>query len=348
MLALDARAARVTWTVLLIIGGIALLYELRGVIFLLLLSIFFAYLLIPVIQLADRLRPQSVPRNLTLVVVYLSVLSVIGLGLTAIGSRVAEQAVALQAQLPALQSYADRYLSGDLASMPPVQRAIVEFLRNQLAASGETIVPALRDFGMKVMGAVGGALVYLLVPIFSFFFLLEGPELRESLLANLPARGSLFARTVIDDIDVFLGAYIRALLTLALATFLLGFAVFTLLGVPYALLLAAIGACLEVIPVIGPLISAVTALAVAAFSGYGHLPWLLIYFVALRIIQDYVLQPRVFAQGVKLNPLLILIGVFCGERIGGIAGIFLSIPVMAVLKILLARLRVYEGSRTPA
>lgn len=339
MLGLDARAARITWTVLLIVGFLATLYALRQVIFLLLLSLFFAYLLLPVINFADRLRPRRVSRNLTLVTVYLAVLGLVGLALTALSGRVAEQAIRLQEQLPNLQAYAERYLSGSLDTFGPIQRNIVQFLREQLSASGEAILPSLRSFGLKAMTAVGGALVYLVVPVFSLFFLIEGAELRESVLRVLPEGAGRFARRVTEDIDVFLGAYIRSLLMLAAATFVLSLAVLTTLGVPYALLLASFCACLEVIPVIGPLISAVTAITVAAFSGYDHVAWVVIYFVVLRIFQDYVLQPRVFSQGVKLNPLLILIGVFCGEQLGGVAGIFLSIPVIAVVKILFERLQ---------
>ncbi len=341
MLGYDVRAARVTVTVLGVVGAIALLYALRQVIFILLLSLFFAYLLLPLINLMDRLRPPKISRNLTMVAVYLGVLALMAIALTALGGEVMDQAIQLQKQLPTLQERATNYLSrmNDPNAMDSSLHTLLLFLRDKVAASTEKILPFLQSLGLKAVTVVGGTLVYLLVPVFAFFFLLEGLTVRESIIRALPREAGDFARKVTEDIDVFLGAYIRSLLILSLATFILSFTVFSILGVPYALLLAVMGALLEVIPVVGPLISAVTAIVVSTFGGYDHIGWVLIYFVALRLVQDYALQPRVFAQGVKLNPLLILVGVFCGEQLGGVAGIFLSIPVMAVLKILIERLR---------
>lgn len=341
MLGLDVRAARVTITVLLVIGVLALFYALRQVIFILLLSLFFAYLLLPLINLIDRFRPAKLSRNLTLVFVYLGVLSLIIVALSALGGEVLDQAVHLQKQLPTLQERANNYLSriDHPGAMDSSLQTVLLFLRDKLAASAEKLIPTIQNFGLKAVTVVGGTLIYILVPIFAFFFLLEGMTVRESILRSLPQIAGNFFRKVTEDIDAFLGAYIRSLLVLALATFLITIVIFSILKVPYALLLAVCGALLEVIPVVGPLIAAVTAITVALFSGYDHVGWLVIYFIGLRLVQDYVLQPRVFAQGVKLNPLLILIGVFCGEQLGGVAGIFLSIPVMAVLKILNDRAR---------
>lgn len=336
----DVRAARITWTVIAVLGAAWLLYQLRSVFFILLLSLFFAYLLIPVIDFADRLRPPRLSRRLTLVVVYLLVLLAIGTALASLGSRLAAEAGRLEEQLPALQAYATKYLSGALPEdIVPWQRHVIEFLRKEILASAERVVPLAREFGTRVLGWLGSALTALLVPIFAFFFLLEGHTLIGQLLSRLPRDSQAEAHSVLRDIDVFLGAYIRALLLLALATFIVTGSFFAIAGVPYALLLAAIGGLLEVIPVLGPLLSAMAAIAVALLSGYPHVPLLAGFLLGWRLVQDYVLQPRVFGAGIKLNPLLILIGVYAGEKLAGIPGMFLSIPVMAVAKILLTRVR---------
>jgi predicted PurR-regulated permease PerM len=96
---------------------------------------------------------------------------------------------------------------------------------------------------------------------------------------------------------------------------------------------------LEVIPVLGPLTAAVLALFVAGISGYGHLLWIAAFFVCYRIFQDYVLAPYLMGGGVGMHPALVIFGLLAGEQLGGVAGIFLSVPVIAALNIIAKHLR---------
>jgi predicted PurR-regulated permease PerM len=129
----------------------------------------------------------------------------------------------------------------------------------------------------------------------------------------------------------------RALVILALsASFTYG-VFFAIMGVPYAVLLAALAFPMEFIPMLGPLAASIIILLVAAFSGYHHLLVIAAFLGAYRIFQDYVLSPHLMSAGMELHPLLVIFGVFAGEQIGGIPGAFLSVPVMAVLRMVYAR-----------
>src|SRR5690606_34709195 len=106
-----------------------------------------------------------------------------------------------------------------------------------------------------------------------------------------------------------------------------------------ALLLSALAAPLELIPFIGPLIGTLMILAVAAFTGFPHIWWILIFFGAYRAFQDYVLQPYLMSAGVQLHPLVVIFGALAGQELGGLWGMFLSVPVLAALRILLVRVQ---------
>jgi predicted PurR-regulated permease PerM len=140
------------------------------------------------------------------------------------------------------------------------------------------------------------------------------------------------------DINLLLVQYMRALLILSLATLAFFSIYFAVTGVPYALLLASLAAVLEFIPMVGPLTAAIVILLVAGFSGYPHILWILAFLGLYRLFQDYVLQPRLLSAGMELHPLLVVFGVFAGGEIGGIPGTFLSVPILALARVLYRRL----------
>jgi predicted PurR-regulated permease PerM len=79
-------------------------------------------------------------------------------------------------------------------------------------------------------------------------------------------------------------------------------------------------------------------LIVTAVTGSGGLLWILIFFACYRVFQDYMLNPYLMSAGVEIHPLLVLFGVLAGERLAGIPGMFFSIPVIAILKVVYAHL----------
>jgi predicted PurR-regulated permease PerM len=140
-----------------------------------------------------------------------------------------------------------------------------------------------------------------------------------------------------------LAKYVRALILLSVITFVAWSAAFFIAGVPYPVGLAAIGGGLEFLPIVGPLAAGVIVVSVALFSSYPH-PWLLVAFVlAWRLVQDYVSSPLVMGRGIEIHPAVVIFGVIAGGEIGGPAGMFLSVPVIAALRIVWRRVRETRG-----
>jgi predicted PurR-regulated permease PerM len=133
-----------------------------------------------------------------------------------------------------------------------------------------------------------------------------------------------------------------------LATFICYSAALSLMGAPYALLLGGTAALLEFIPFVGPLSAIGMILAVLGFGGFEHLLWVFFFILAYRGFQDYVLGPYLMSEGVEVAPLLVIIGLLAGEQIGGIAGIFLSVPLIAAIRIVFMRVReAYTAETNP-
>jgi predicted PurR-regulated permease PerM len=115
--------------------------------------------------------------------------------------------------------------------------------------------------------------------------------------------------------------------------------------VQYALMLGTAGGLLEFIPVVGPLVAAVLILGVALLTGYQHWLIILVFLIAWRLIQDYVVSPRIMGKSVELHPLAAIFGVLAGGEIAGVLGVYLSIPVMASLRIVWRRWRMYAEKK---
>jgi len=350
MLGFDIRIGKIAWTVSAVAILLYLTYSIRSTILILLYAIFFAYLIYPLVRFTERMAPARVPRTVLIGLVFAFVLALlVALG-ALFGSRIAEQAVNFSAALPKLTDVTNISQRIPLPRFLEVYRPrMVAFIAENVQAGAGQAVPFAKRVGVTVMETAGNLIYLVLIPVLSFLLIKDAPSLRSNLLLFLARPNARIWQPIISDLDTLLAGYVRALLLLSLATFISYSAVFSLLGVPYALLLGGIAALLEFIPFIGPLTAAGVILAVAGFSGYDHLLWLVGIIFAYRIFQDYVLSPYLMSEGVEVSPLLVILGLLAGEQLGGIPGIFLSVPVIAAARIIIIRLRnAYVSSKASA
>jgi predicted PurR-regulated permease PerM len=340
-LGLDRNTARYTWTVVFVLLVLGLLYLLRDTLFIFVLALLFAYLLWPLVKLLDRRLPGR-SKVLALTLVYLALVGfLIVLGF-AIGSRVVQQANSLAARIPEL--LAKLQPPAAPAGTPPAQTVkgtIISTVQQQLANHSRDILALLPNAALGVISRAGRLIYIVLIPILSFFFLKDGQGILDSVLGSL-AQGAHrdTVERIAADLNVLLAQYMRALVLLGVVASLAYGLFFSMVGVPYGILLAAIAFPLEFIPMVGPLTGGAIVLLVAGLSGTHHLVWILVFLLAFRLFQDYVVSPHLLSSGMKLHPLLVIFGVLAGGSIAGVAGSFLSVPVLATLRIVYRQLLV--------
>ena len=163
--------------------------------------------------------------------------------------------------------------------------------------------------------------------------------MREAIVDSVDLRRRDLVDNIFSDIHLLLAQYIRALVLLSLATFIFYSIFLGIARVPYPVLLAGAAALLEFIPAVGPLAAALIIVLVAAVTGYAHILVLILFLGLYRLFQDYVLNPYLMSTGVELHPLLVLFGVLAGNELLGVPGMFFSVPAMAVLRLIVIRLR---------
>jgi predicted PurR-regulated permease PerM len=346
MLGMDARLARNTWTIILVLLFVGFLYKVRASLFIFVVALLFAYLLWPLVRFLDqRLPGRSKLPSLT--IVYLLLISVmVAVGL-ALGSRIAFQANDLAVRIPELLSRFDEPIFPGAKQSSGLR--IINEIQHQIALHAQEYIEPVSTAVMDVVSHVQMILFIILVPILSFFFLKDG---RKLLTAFLDAFVDIRHRRIFDDIaedlHVLLARYMRALVLLGLCTSVAYALFFWLIGVPYGLLLGAIAFFFEFVPLIGPLTASVIILLVAGLSGFGHLFWIVGFMAGYRLFQDYVLSPQLLSNGIRLHPLLIIFGALAGAQLAGIPGAFLSVPVIATLRIIYRQTRKRNLANAPS
>ncbi len=341
---IDTRAARIFITALLFAVVLGFLYAARETLVAFLFAVFFAYLVSPVVTTLERLLRG---RGRAIGVIYTLLLSVVILFFVAMGPRIGREAAHLGQSLPALLAQVS---SGQIAQQVGEQHGwnypTIEFIREFLATHRDAIDEVAQSVGLRVAQVAKQSWLLLIVPILSIFFLRDGRAFSDVLLASIQSAPQReFLEGVLHDLNQMLAHFIRAQLTLAGLSMLAYGVILSIMQAPYALVLSIAGGMLEFIPLVGPLLAATIILGVTVLLGFQHPILLALLLLVWRMVQDYVFSPRVMGESVELHPLAALFGIMAGGEVGGILGIYLSIPVMAGLRIILRRWRLYVEKR---
>jgi predicted PurR-regulated permease PerM len=339
MLGIDRRAVRYAWTAATVILLLCLIYLVRRTLLVFILSLLFAYLLSPLVNLLDRILPTNRTRTIALALAYIIFIGAVVVVGIQIGSRVVAEATALAKQLPSIIATQETLGPGTPPAVNSLKSQLLARARTEIARRSGDLVTLLAQTGLRFITVAGDLIYVVIIPIVAFFFLKDASLFRQHILDLVdegPRRELL--NEVMTDIDLLLAHYMRALVLLSLATFTAYSIFFAITGVRYGILLAALASALEFIPMLGPFTAGVTILVVAGVGGARVLT-VLIFLLAYRLFQDYILSPHVMGQGVELHPALVLFGVFAGAEVAGIAGAFLSVPVLALIRILYIRIR---------
>ncbi len=347
-----ARVVVITLILVAIAGYVqSVIASLTYLFFLVVLSVFFAYLIDPIVKLIRRpFKAYSVerfmPRSFAIVIAYIIVFTGVGIAISNVAPRVVSQGKEFGANLPgygkAIQQRANEMNQRfDRLKIPDDVQAKINEKATEL---GESITLTLGSF---VISSAAFVPWLLLIPILAFFFLKDVNLFRLGILRSFPAgRWRFRAEMVMQDVNTTLAAYTRAQL---ISCFLIGILCtsgFYLLGLKYALLLGILAGIFEFVPLLGPAVIGLIVILTAAASDD---PWkalyVAIFLIVLRIVHDYVTYPRIVRDGIHLHPLVIILSVLAGEQIAGIPGVFLSIPIVAIVTVFYRHILEHKGYR---
>ena len=335
MFSLDDRTGNVITTVGVFMIAAALIYIARGVLLIFVLSILFAYLLEPAVTVMQRYsRLGQKNRTWAIAQVYLAGILVFGAAGFKLGPHLAMQMRNLKAAVPEiLQNLSSGKAPVRLVTKPGAGIAQQQQIQ-ELLARNRDLVARVFERGVSSLGYVAASTIWLFpIPILAAFILREGRQIAEGMMEAVePGRPNAPFTRVVRRVDAMLGKYIRAQLALAGLSFGFYSVSLVVLRFPYAIALGLLGGVLEFLPVVGWIISALVILTVGIVT-HSHWVWMAGLVLAWRLVQDYVNSPRIMGNDLGLHPLTVVLALMVGGQVGGIAGVYLSVPTVAVLRI---------------
>jgi predicted PurR-regulated permease PerM len=322
-----------------------MLRAIQGISVLLLLSAFFAYVLAPAVaglrrrvRIGRRKRPLS--RASALLVLYAVLFVPAALAWRLSADRVTEWVrVTAPASVDRLFGRNDFGALDRLIARAPFPPASRPALKQRLEAAIAYLEREVRGTLDDLIAAAPHAVWLTVVPVVAFLLLTLAPGFRRSTLRVLP-RGHLQWRAdeYLRDVNSALAGYVRAQAAAAVIVGMLCVAGFALLPLPSAVSLGVTAGVLELVPAIGPL----TAMLVAATQA-GDRVWEVIALLgALRVVQDYVIYPRLIRRGMHMSTPAVILTIWLGAVLAGAAGVIIALPVAGFLSVSVRHWREYR------
>ncbi len=316
---------------------LSFLGRIHNVTVILLGAIFFTYAVYP----AVRRVHQRYPLGWSIAIVYLAIATVVGFGLAVVVPALAGDIQALVRAYPSILRNAQSFFSNPndplLSRLPGSVRDYLTQLPAQATDlaqkyGGEAARRAL-EFLLSTVGVVATLIV---IPVISAYLMLEIETIMGFFYRILPPRARVRTQSIVHDLDQVVGGFIRG-------QFLVGATIgacitvaLLILKVKYAVLIGVTAGLLDIIPYVGAIVGFVPAVSLAFFNdGWQHALLVALVFAAIFQLEGHFIAPKIVSNSVGLSPLMVIVAILIGGELMGIAGMFLAVPIAAVLRVVL-------------
>lgn len=336
-------AAAIWLIALLIIGNLLwllrpvlsqLLHLLEEVLVPVVVGLIIAYLLHPIVQVLERRR---VPRLMAVLLIYGSFVLIIAIAVVNAIPIFTKQLVELSDDLPRLSEWYYKWMSEWEAHKYFLPDSISHGVDRVIVQSNERMSHSVTQLVNNARNSVGKVLAYAVVPFIAFYLLKDMKELHEAGMSIVPRAYRKQVLSVLRDINESLGNYIHGQMMVALIVGVFAYLGYWLVGMPYPFVLATFVCLTNIIPYIGPLIGAAPAVVVALTISTKMLLFVLAVNIVIQVVEGNILSPNIVGRSLHLHPLLIIMALLAGEAIGGIIGLIVAVPVLAVCKVIISR-----------
>ncbi len=324
--------------VLAVLAGVWILWQISDILLYCFIALLLAGVIYPLANWGLRYR---IPKIVSVLVVYAGLLGLLVLIITLLVPALIDQSKAL------VEVYGD-YLGNltqsirELNLLTRIESAGFDIKSGFGGLSSQA--QALFGNAFSVVGAIfGGIAGFVIVLVLALYMVIEDSAIKKIFHQWIPKSYQEFASRLVGLVMEKLGGWMRGQLLLCLIIGLLDGIVFTVLGVPYALLLAVLAGLFEFIPYIGPILSAIPAvfLAFTVSPALGFAT--IIALVVIQQLENNLIVPKIMQKTVGLNPIVSILAFLIGAKLFGVIGAIVSIPVAVALSVVLVEWRAFRA-----
>jgi predicted PurR-regulated permease PerM len=303
-----------------------------------LLGAFIAYLLHP---LVEKLNEAGIHRAIAILLIYILFFGGIGYGIYKGTPLLIHQLKDLSENAPVFTKQYRKWLhiiNHETSTWPD---GIQTQLKTRIDGMEEwltNLVATLLSGFMKFMNSL---IYFAIVPFISFYLLKDIHKVKRFFWHLIPNKWRYSAKLFSRDLDKSLGGYIRG--QLLVCTFIGGLAAVTFwfLDMKYPLILSLIIGITNVIPYFGPIIGAIPAVIVAGTISNNMIIYVVILVFVLQFIEGNILSPLIVGKSLHMHPLFIMGALIVGGEVGGIVGLIIAVPLLAMVKVALLHARTH-------
>ncbi len=314
---------------ILFLLALFLAYQLKEI----LIVIFIAYIIVAALSpVVEFLQRKKIPRTIAVLITFFTTLLFFVLLIAPLVPFLISQITQLTKSFPIYLHRAAEAIG--------VQLDIREI--------GQIVTPQqLGQNAFALAGGVFGGFFAIVTSVaISFYLLLSYDKAKVAVASFFSKNHRERAVKIIDQVNNKLGAWLQGQFLLSLSIGLLTWVTLTILQMPFALPLAVLAGLFEIVPTVGPIISAVPAIVVGLTISPNMAIIIIVSYIFIQMIENHLLVPRIMQRAVGLNPVIVIIGVIVGNTLLGIPGALLSVPFISLLFLIYKNLDEYLDGKS--
>lgn len=316
-------------TLILMVLGVALVWVLRDLVLILLTAVVIASAMEPAIHWLMR---RKVPRLLAVILMYLTVAGVFLGTIFLFVPPILNDTAAFLANLP--ETLATLDVSQVAGGILPVNITEALSSANVISNFASSLGGLSTGSALATLSAVfGGLTSFVLIVVFSFYFSVQETGVDDFLRVVTPIKEQAYVLNLWKRSQTKIGKWMQGQIVLAIIVGILLYLGLTILGVPYALLLAVLAAVFELIPVFGQFLAAIPAIVIGFASGGVTMALLVVgLYVVVQQFEAHLIYPVVVKKVVGVPPLLVILALIVGYELVGFLGVLLSVPIAGAIQ----------------
>lgn len=325
----------------IVVVAVWLLIEVTPVYLPLVLATVLAFVLKPLVNVLRRIKlgpkERALPHGVAIVLAFV----IFGLVMAGVVSYILlpflHEFNKFLANLPELMTRLRQILDTviertNMVHLPPNMQNLLDQALSSAAALTFNVVRKIINATVNLATQLVELIV---VPVLAYYFLKDANTLKTAVTLPFPAASRRKVRLAIDEISDALSAYVRGQVVVSIIVGFLVFVGMYVMKVEYPLILGLLAAITETIPIVGPIIGAIPAIILAYIVSPVLALKVTIFYIVIQQLENHIIFPKIMGANSELHPVVIIISLLIGGQLLGIVGMWLAVPVVAVLRVVL-------------